>query len=267
MRRTGRRGRAVAPVAGTVVALLVLVALGAGARAAGYPPVPLADDRGFLGNLSAPYLAPGDAGAITFTVGDPLSTGITGTELTLQVYAFNGFPGNATADVPVSGAPVLSNATGSGGLVVVAVGTLTPGGLAYRGSVEVATSVSTPSGTFAVRAALTFEANGTEYLLESRGWFTAAQWAAATELPGGGATLNLSLLGVSGVIPETAVLVQSSSFPWALTGILAGAVVLVGLGAWVYFRRGPGSSSGMRSADDDHHAPRAFGSKRTSDGD
>jgi hypothetical protein len=264
-----RRGRAAfvrVSFATTITVVLALAATGTPAAGAGYPALPLTDDRGFLGNLTSPFLAPAGSGSLTFTVGDPLSTPLSGAVLTLEVYAFNAFPGNATSTVPVAGAPVLSNATGSGATVTVAVGDLARGEV-VRGSVGVATSASTPSGTFAVRTALAFEANSTAYLLESRGWFTAAQWAAATELPNGSATLNLSALGVSGVLPETSVLVQESSYPWLLGGVLAAAAVFVGVGAWFYFRRGPSSSSGTRSADDDHQAPTAFGKSRTRDGD
>ncbi len=244
---TSRRFRRVAAtVAVSLVALLLsLVGPSGAALAAGYPPLPVALDRGFLGNLSAPTLTPGDAGAIVFTVGDPLSTALVGAELTFQVYAFNGFPGNATATVSVAGAPVLSNATSSGGSVGVSVGTLGVGGL-FRGSVAVATSSSTPSGAFAVRTALSFASNGTDYRLESRGWFNATVWSEATELPNGSATLNLTVLGVSGVIPETAVVTTTSSYATALAVVLAAAAVFVGIGAYLYFRRGPASTSGAR---------------------
>jgi hypothetical protein len=165
--------------------------------------------------------------------------------LTFQVYAFNAFPGNATSTVPVAGAPVLTNATSSGATVTVAVGGLAPGDK-VTGSVGVSTSASTPSGAFAVRTQLEFTAGGLAYRLASRGWFTAAEWAAATELPNGSATLNLTALGVSGVLPETAVVVASSEFPWLLAGVAAGGVVFVGLGAWLYFRRESASRSGTR---------------------
>lgn len=247
---------------------VLLLGLGApvGANADGYPALPLAEDRGFLGNLSAPSLAPGASGSISFTVGDPLPNAITGAELTIQVYAFNGFPGNATATISVAGTPVLSNASSSGRSVGVTVGTLPAAGL-FRGSVSVATSATTPSGAFAVRMALSFVANASDYLLESRGWFNASVWAAATALPNGSATLNLSELGVSGILPETAIVVEQSAFPWLLSGVLVGAAVFVGVGAWIYFRREAVSSSGTRNADEPHHAPSALGRRRTNDGD
>ncbi len=239
---------------GAVVSASVLIAVallagpvgvGAATPAAGYPPLPLADDRGFLGNLSAPTLAPGASGTVAFSVGDPLPVALVGAMLTLDVYAFNGFPGNATQFVPVAGAPILVTPTTSGASANVSVGTLAPAAT-YRGSVGVATSDGTPDGAFAIRTALSFTANGTAYRLESRGWFTASTWANATELPNGSVTLNLTRLGVSGVLPETAVVVAASTFEWVLAGVLAAAVVLIAAGAFVYFRRGPGSTSGAR---------------------
>jgi hypothetical protein len=227
--------------------LLALAALATPADANSYPPLPVELARQLVGNLSAPSLAPGTSGRVGFTVADPFAGAIQGITLTLQVYAFNGFPGNATSFVPVASAPILTTATTSGSSANVSVGSLASGGV-YHGSVGVTTSSSTPSGTYAMRTALSFTlvANSTVYRLESRGWFDDATWRAATELPNGSVTLNLSKLGVSGVSPETAILVSSADWAWVLGGVLAAAIVLAGAAAWVYFRRGPGSTSGAR---------------------
>ncbi|MGI0071620.1 MAG: hypothetical protein ACRECT_06095 [Thermoplasmata archaeon] len=255
-----------AAVAAALAGLLVVLGLAAGASAAGYPTLPLADDRGLLGNLSGPTLAPSGIGSIDFTVGNPLAVEMTAVELTLQLYAFNAFPGNATSTISVASAPVLSNATSSGASVGVSVGALRSLGV-YHGFVNVVSSGTTPTGTFAVRTALSFTANGTDYLFESRGWFTAPAWAAATSGPNGSATVNLTVLGVSGVLPETAVLVSASSFPIAILLVLVGAGLLIAAGAALYFRRDSVSSSGARKAAEDHQASSAFGNSRTSDGD
>ena len=211
----------------------------------GYVALPIEDGRELLGNLSGPTLVAGSSGSLSYSVENPLPTTLDAPVLTLDVYAFNAFPGNATSTVPVAGAPLLTTPGSSGPEAVVNLTPLAPGAVEH-GSVGVSSASSTPSGTFAVRAALAFSSGGTGYLLESRGWFTSAAWAAATELPNGSVTLNLSRLGVSGVLPETAIYVSSSGFDWAL-GILAGVgIVVVGAGAWVYFRRAPGSRSGAR---------------------
>ncbi len=235
-----------------LVAVLSAVALAANlpspASATSLPTLPVEDGRLLVGNLSAPALAPGASGSIGWSVTNPLPSGIEDILLTFEVYAFNAFPGNATSTVPVAAAPLLSLAGGPAGPSVnVSLGPLTSGET-VRGSVGVTTSQSTPSGTFAVRTALGFalDSNGTNYHLESRGWFTSAQWAAATEEPNGSATLNLTRLGVSGVTPETAILVAASDWGWILGGLLAAAIVLAGVAAWIYFRRAPRSSSGTR---------------------
>jgi len=232
-------------IAATLVLLLAVAAVPSPAEAAP-PPLPIAYGAVLLSNLSAPTLAPGSSGTLTFQVADPASFEfITAVTLTLEVYAFNAYPGNANSTLSSTGVPLLVTPTASGTRVNLSLASLTKGSV-EAGSVGVATSDSTPAGDFAVRTALSFLANGTEYLLESRGWFTASEWAAATQLPGGATTLNLTVLGVSGVTPETAIQVSSSSWDWALTLILGASIVLVGAAAFVYFRRGPKSSSGAR---------------------
>jgi hypothetical protein len=234
--------------AALVLALVLsaLTAAASGVQAASYPTLPLAYDGAFLSNLTGPDLAPGNTGSITFLVADPSSFApMTSVTLTLEVYAFNAFPGNATSTVASAGTPVLVTPTSSGTGANLSLTPLNPGHY-DSGSVGVATASDTPAGTFAVRTALSFVANGTSYRLESRGWFTASVWAAATQLPNGSATLNLSVLGVSGVTAETAILVSTSSWDWALALILGASLVFVGAGAFVYFRRGPKSSAGAR---------------------
>lgn len=244
--RASRCAVRVVTVLALAVGLLALSAAVPTTAAASFPALPLGYDATFLSNLTAPDLAPGSTGSLTFTVADPSTfEPMTAITLSLAVYAFNAFPGNATSTLASAGAPVLVTATASGSGVNVSLPSLTAGGH-DMGSVGVATASNTPSGTFAVRTALSFAANGVNYRLESRGWFSASVWAAATELPNGSATLNLTVLGVSGVTAETAILVSSSNWDWALGLILGAALVLVGAGAYVYFRRASKSSGGAR---------------------
>lgn len=227
--------------------LLAALSLPAPAEANPYPPLPIELGRQLVGNLTAPSLAPGAGGSLGFTVVNPLPSTIDAVTLTLEVYAFNGYPGNAPSSLPLAGAPILTTNTTSGSSANVSVSSLASGAV-YRGSVGVATSSSTPTGTYAVRTALSFilSSNSTAYRIESRGWFNDSTWARATELPNGSVTLDLAVLGVSGVSPETAILVSPSDWIWILGALLAAAIVLAGAAAWVYFRRGPGSTSGAR---------------------
>ena len=239
---------------GRLIGILLAVAVAFGAFAVPLPPVmassfptlPIAWDRTFLSNLSGPDLAPGSSGTLQFVVADPSAfVPMTTVVLTLDVYAFNAFPGNATSSVASPGTPVLVTSTISATTVNISLAPLSAGDH-DAGSVGVATGSDTPAGTFAVRTALSFEANGSTYRLESRGWFAASLWDAATTLPNGSATLNLTMLGVSGVTAETAILISSSNWDWALALILGAAIVLVAAGAFVYFRRASKSSGGAR---------------------
>jgi hypothetical protein len=258
-----------ARVAVAVALLLAAAAVAAPAGATSYPIAPIALDRALLSNLSAPSIVPGGSTSIAFRVSDPVGFGalIDGV-LTLEVYALNGYPGGAVGPVPVADAPVLENRTVSAESVNVTVPSLSPGA-SYNGSIAVVTSAATPAGTYAVRTALTFTENATAYRFESRGWFSLAAWENATQGPNGTATINASRLGVSGIVPETAVFVAPSGWPVALGALLAVGFVLVGLGAWLYFRRGPGSRSGTASSPEPGatNAPSAFGNSRSSPGD
>jgi hypothetical protein len=256
-------------VAAVVVVGLGLVASAPSGRASSYPTPPLAFDREFLSNLSAPSVGPGGSSTVSFRLYDPPYFGaLAKVVLGLEVYALNGYPGTDVGPVPAADAPVLENGSASGRSVNVSLSSLSPGA-SYDGSVAVVTSAATPAGTYAVRTALSFVENHSGYLFESRGWFTESAWENATEGAGGSATVNASRLGVSGIVPETAVYVAPSGWPLALGALVAAGLILVGLGAWLYFRKGPGSRAGAGNdpAPGATNAPSALGRSRRSPGD
>jgi len=256
-------------------ALSVLLVVGGlavlpAACAVGYPTLPVSDGGRFLSNLSAPTLAPGASGTLSFTVSNPLAGALSDVVLTLQVYGFNAFPGNATGPLPSAGASLFSGVGSNGSAQVLSIGTIGPGGsYSAPGNTSVAVSAgsSAPSGTYAIRTSLAFTIGGVGYRLESRGFFSASQWASATTLPNNASTLNLSRLGVSGVIPETALLVETNSIaPW-LYGVLAASLILAAAGGYVAWRRTSRSSSGARTPPPPQKARTALGRSRRSDGD
>ena len=213
--------------------------------AAGVPPLPSAVYTAFLTELAVPVAAPGSTVTLQGLLSNPLSDPINAVNLTFQLYEFNGYPGNGTGPLPSAGNPTFVSPHASGSVEWFDEVALAPGA-----SVSVAATIAVPSGAaagdYAVRTGLEFASNGTTYLLESRGYFSYAEWTNATTLPGGGSTLNVSRLGVSGILPETAISVQSSPFPIVLAALLGGALVLAGAGAYYAVRRGPGSRSGAR---------------------
>lgn len=270
MRTVGSRAHRRAPRILTAIALAVALALCAfapvgEARAAPYPPLPVFEGNHLLGNLSGPTLAAGSSGSLGLTVQDLLPNPMSAISLTLDIYAMAGGAGPAG---PVQGSilPLLSAANGpSGSNITFPVVSLSPGGVAAL-TVSVSTSSSMGAASFFLRTTLAFVANHTAYLLESRGWFSSGTWQNATELPNGTATLNLSRLGVSGVTPETSIIVQTTALVWAVAALVAGALVLVGIGAFYYFRR-TRSRAGAKRSPGASQAPSAFGNRRSSDGD
>ena len=268
MRSPPRRlGRTFAPWVVLIGVLLLVPA--APARAAGPPTGPLAMDRLLLSNLSAPSIVPGGSSTLSFRLSDPSWFGnLTHLVLTFELYALNGYPGDAVGPVPVANAPLLETPLASGRSVNITLPSFDRG-TSFSGSLLVVTTPSTPAGTYAIRTAVGFDHNSTAYRYESRGWFTESAWQNATRGPGGSATVNVTQLGVSGIVPETAVYVAPSGWSWAIGALVGIGAVVVGLGAWLYFRRGPGSSSGAESAGSEppRNAPRALGTSRNSPGD
>ncbi len=249
--------------------LFVAVILGTAwpSGGAAVPILPPAVDSQFLTNLSAPPLAPGSSETIEFTLHNPLPTALTSVSLTFTLYAYNAFPGNATGPIPPTGAPSLS----IGGVGSLSQSYLSATLSSGQNLIAAPLAFSAPGdagqGTYAVRTSLNFQANGTSYRLASRGYFTEGQWENATTLPGGGSTLNLTRLNVSGILPETAVLVRSNDLSLPIYLILAlGAAFAVAAG-YVIARRGPGSKSGARGSPEDKSAPRALGKRRKRAGD
>jgi hypothetical protein len=227
--------------------------------------IPLADDGKFLVGLSAPVLAPGTSGTVAVTLTDPLATALATVTLSFGYYAFNAYPGNATGPVP-NEFPSLTEGGVTGRAVTTTLASLAPGA-----SVPVVIAVSapsdSPSGTYALRSSLTFSLNGTAETLESRGFFSDQVWSQATTGPNGTSQLNLTTLGVAGVIPETAVLVRANPFPLPAYALLGAAVVLAATGGYLAYRRGPGSSAGATAPADPSQAPTALGKRRKSAGD
>ncbi|MFI5415631.1 MAG: hypothetical protein ACHQ16_08330, partial [Candidatus Lutacidiplasmatales archaeon] len=233
--------------------------------------LPTAQWGDFLGGLTVPALAPASSGVISFTVADPLGVPLSGVVLTLGLYEFNAYPGNATGPVPSPNPEFSGPGLSPGSSIAISVGNLTPGGAEFSSPGSLAVTVSVPSGapegTYAIRTSLVFRAGGDGYLLESRGFFSAAQWENATASPGTPSALNATRLGVSGVIPESGLLVRSNPFPVALAVVLGGALVLAGVGGYWAVRRGPRSKSGAKAGPPPSQAETALGKRRSNDGD
>ncbi|MCI4349111.1 MAG: hypothetical protein L3J93_02685 [Thermoplasmata archaeon] len=263
-----------APRTALAVLIVLLLAVSAPslplARGVAYPVLPIPTQLRFLTNLSVPALDPGTTESVQASLQNPLSAPINGTVLSFEVYSFNPFGADSPSPPPSDSAPVFQGPGANGSSIAIAIGTFAGGGsyvLPRDHAVSISVPGSAPSGTYAIRTSLAFHQGPQAYLLESRGYFSDATWANATILANGTPTLNVSRLGVSGVLPETSVFVKGLSLaPW-IYGLLGGALVLAGVGGYLAWRRLPKSRSGARSPLSPKSAERALGTSRTSDGD
>lgn len=242
---------------------LVVSTAATGGTAASYPVLPDTDWSPLLGGLTGPTLQPGSSGSISFQVGDRLAQPLTLPTVSLEVYAFTPTDGGTVQSPPPGPAPSL----GGGGPVFNATHSSLPVGGNWTGTVPVSVPPTAATGEYAVRFALRFTMNGTAYLLESRGFFSAAAWAGATQYANGTPTINASQLGVSGVVPETSILVPTPSPAPVLYALLGVGLGLAALGAYWWTRSEAKSKSGARRSSPPQSAPTAFGSRRSSDGD
>ncbi|MCI4353289.1 MAG: NEW3 domain-containing protein [Thermoplasmata archaeon] len=242
-RRSGRRSHWTGTVPAVfAVGLMLLSPVLARPASATYPALPDSDWSGVLSGLGGPTLTPGAEGALSFQVGNPLSSPLASPHVALLVYAFNPTDGGAPQAPPKGGTPAFAGgALGTN----LSLPTLAPGAT-WGGTVPVTVPATAPTGDYAVRFAVSFSVGNLSYLLESRGYFSAAAWTAATELSNGTPTINASQLGVSGVVAETSILVSAGSTSVALYVVLGVGLGLAALGAYWWTRSEAKSRSGAR---------------------
>jgi len=222
--------------------------------------------------LSVPTLSPGGSGALTITVSDPVNTTLSSVSLTFELYGWNTTDGSSgTLSGGDTWAPSISYSGGAGALSVnnIPLTNIAPG-QSRNLQLNVVVPSGCPSATYFIRSSANITvSNGTEYHMLSRGYFSNAIWREATVLPDGAPTLNLTLLGVSGILPETAIQVSSGSsqsWIWIFLGV---SLVLGGIGGYLWVRSSGSSraKSGTSRSFRRKKAATALGNKRAREGD
>ena len=232
------RTRVPATLASLVVLLIVLVPSPT-ARASS-PVLPVIDGSHAVNNLSGPVVAPGAGGSVSLIVQDPLTVSIDAVVLTLQVYAFNAYPGNATGSPPAGGL-----AFGPGPETNVSLGSLLQGA---DQSVAVAftTGAAAAQGTYADPDRFGVRNERDRLLFDSRGWYLHPRLGERHHPSRRGRDPQPRPARGLWRGPGTGVLVRSDPFtPW-LYGLVVVALILAAAGAYCATRDGPGSRSGAR---------------------
>ena len=104
----------------------------------------------------------------------------------------------------------------------------------------------TAEGTYFVRFTLEFDHNGTTRSMLSRGHWSMAEWeAATTDVPDGSpGNINLTALGVDGVIPDSSFGVKEPIPNWPLYVLIGLTVMFAGL-AVVFYLEEEGTYPGL----------------------
>ena len=216
-------------------------------------------------NWDTPVIEPGDSGFLEFSVENRYNSNfrpndLTDVELTLSIYEYATLDENRKVNpdfdnqpelvesIPVENAP---NAAfdGNRGIITVEPGT----GVAqfritwpvlrenstYFIKIKITTEDTTPEGSYSVRTELKFMHAGIEnrtFVMRSLGYFTREEYdfAKATATEDSPGDINISALGVDGIVPETSFTVRRPVPFWPFY-ILAALTVLFAVMAVVFY--------------------------------
>ena len=103
---------------------------------------------------------------------------------------------------------------------------------------EIKTNGDTKEGTYFVRFDMNFVHNGTERQMQSRGHWSMDEWEDATNrsnIPSGSpGNINLTILDVDGIIPDSSFGVKKPIPKWPLYGLISLTIIFAGLSVIFY---------------------------------
>tara|TARA_B110000438_G_scaffold185976_1_gene177661 strand:- start:348 stop:1172 length:825 start_codon:yes stop_codon:yes gene_type:complete len=103
---------------------------------------------------------------------------------------------------------------------------------------EIKTNDDTKEGTYFVRFDMNFMHNGTERQMQSRGHWSMDEWEDATNRsnisPDSPGNINLTILDVDGIIPDSSFGVKKPIPKWPLYGLISLTIIFAGLSVVFY---------------------------------
>ncbi len=213
-------------------------------------------------NFTTPALEPGESGAFRLKITNRYELPMTLVEVTGEIYVRADIRESETIDqvtgnqrpfiragcwrLNVTDEPVCRDTTNFQ-MVRFTLGTLETNATA-RLDFTIHTQERTAEGTYFVRFDLDFVYNGTPREMRSRGHFTNWQWENATagdnvadDAPG---NVNLTELGIDGIIPDSSFGVKKPIPQWPLYALIFLAIFFVGL-AVLFFLEEEGTYPGL----------------------
>jgi len=186
-----------------------------------------------LSDFKAPQIVPGSSGGYQFSVRNRYNGTLENASLTIEVYKWATLE-DAKDIGKVSDPPEISEGARQG--YTAPPFSLGPNQTTTE-KITISTSKSTPQGTYFVRQMMQFDYNGTHLLMKSRGYFSNKEWDNATTNVNGSRAvggINLTLLGVDGILPDSSFSVKEPIPMWPLA-LLIGLTIFFGALALVFY--------------------------------
>ncbi|MFO8109711.1 MAG: hypothetical protein R6U17_04195 [Thermoplasmata archaeon] len=197
-----------------------------------------ADVNMILPDISTPTIRPGNDGTLSYVVSNPYEQEMSSVRLTIEQYAFSTLDYEKPIN-EIGSPPVFVSSQDI--YVSFTTPALAPGEertIQHR----LEAVKNTPEGVYFLRFQLLFEYNGEEVIMRSRGYFTDDEWDYAQRRPGTADepyyvhSLNITHLGVNGVIHDSSFTVKTPIPRWPQYA-LGGAAGLFGiLAAMLYMQ-------------------------------
>ncbi len=177
-------------------------------------------------DISSDTIRPGEHGTLTYVLHNPYPQSMTDVRLRVEIYSYSTLDVNKPIQ-EVSSPPRFVSSRNTYNSFIHPL--LEPGQeITIRHRME--TSRSTPKGVYFLRFEILFDYEGSEQLMRSKGFFTRDEWYHAERLPGEAdrpyysGSLNITYLGVNGIVPDTSFTVKTPIPRWpqyALGGLSA----------------------------------------------
>lgn len=183
-------------------------------------------------DFRTPIIKPSEHGNYNFTVKNRYDKKMENITIVIEIYMYATLDESKMID-KISHAPIIKE--GNKQSYTTYKFDMPPNGTRVIG-ITIVTDKNTPQGTYFVRHSIEFEINGIKYIMKSRGFFSSDEWSAATTNPGNGSYggINLTLLGVDGIVPDSSFSVKEPPPVWPLV-LLVALAVFFGVLSFIFY--------------------------------
>ncbi len=182
-------------------------------------------------NFKTPFIKPGDRGSFSLSVENRYEDAMENVSLTVGFYA------SATTYIytdisDVDHPPKIEGETEH----TFFIGVIESLEFSYV-NFSIRTSSDTDEGTYFVRFQLDFEYNNTLFTMKSKGYFSDQEWdeATASAIDSDPGRINIELLGVDGIIPDSSFRVAHEIPLWPLYVCLIPLIVILLVFAFLFY--------------------------------